>query len=163
MEVPRLEVWMGALRVGLVAPSGVPWSWEVGEVCGVGYVDQDALRSHSFAPKPGRALLLSVLQVRSAMGNGSNSAPGELLGAGCEQQAAGRWPSNASRAELSFSRSLSASTSTWHPSAVRDEPLQHPSVPLQQVMEHPLSELPSGDDFSPPGRAVLICSNRLLF
>lgn len=51
MEVPRLEVWMGALRVGLVAPSGVPWSWEVGEVCGVGYVDQDALRSHSFAPK----------------------------------------------------------------------------------------------------------------
>lgn len=139
MEVPRLEVWLGALLVGLVAFLGahgagkwvrcVEWdSW-------VGSVDQDALRSHSFVPKPGHALLLSVLQIHSAMGNGSKSAPGELLKAGCEQQAAGRWPSNANRAELSFSKGLSASTSTWYPIAGCDNPLQHPLVQLQQVME----------------------------
>lgn len=167
MEIPRLEVWLGALLVGLVAPLGVcgagKWVRCVEWDSWVGFIDQDALRSHSFMPKPGHALLLSVLRVHSAMGNGSKLAPGELLRTGCEQLAAGRCPSNANRAVLSFSRGLSASTSMWHPIAVCDEPLQHPLVPLQQVMEHPLSEFPSGDDFSPPGRAVLICSNRLLF
>lgn len=71
-----MEVWLGALLVGLVAFLGargagkwmrcVEWdSW-------VGSVDQDALRSHSFVPKPGHALLLSVLHIHSAMGNAAN-------------------------------------------------------------------------------------------